>query len=299
MKTENKILWVECGGSQTQGIFIQTYKTIKKFQISRPFHAIHSDLLELKDLTDELKKRINDACPHQILFFAAGIQESQKEYWKKILKSYWLHTPLIYAGSDLEALGMAFQRPAILAILGTGSSAAVWNGKNISEKTPSLGWILGDEGSGAWIGKQLLKYWLHGSMPEELKVSFHGFLSNSEPESIISGIYGREGKKYSASLALWLRENEVRRHVWIREFLQNGWNEFWTLNLKPLYQKSSSCPIVLCGGIAWNFRDQLNDFFSSKNIENLCFTPSATYVLEDKIKRYGPESSYFPVLENI
>jgi glucosamine kinase len=71
--------------------------------------------------------------------------------------------------SDLigAARALSGDRPGIVCILGTGSGSCLYNGKNIDKNIPSLGFILGDEGSGAWLGKKMVTDYLRGHMPKK------------------------------------------------------------------------------------------------------------------------------------
>ena len=68
--------------------------------------------------------------------------------------------------SDLMAACRATcgQQPGMVAIIGTGASSCLYNGREIVAQAPSLGWLLGDEGSGVYLGKMLITAYLHGEL---------------------------------------------------------------------------------------------------------------------------------------
>src|SRR6266487_5717670 len=70
------------------------------------------------------------------------------------------------------AIGLAGKKKVIACNLGTGSFCCYYNGKKIVKRSPGIGYILGDEGSGAYLGKKVIQYYLYGTFDEELRYKF-------------------------------------------------------------------------------------------------------------------------------
>ncbi len=98
---------------------------------------------------------------HQIsavYFYGAGCSEARKHIISDILQETGFDTADISVESDLlgAARAVCGNHPGVVGILGTGSNSCLYDGHKIVDNTPSLGFILGDEGSGAYIGKRLI-----------------------------------------------------------------------------------------------------------------------------------------------
>ena len=74
------------------------------------------------------------------------------------------------------ARALLFNEKGFAAILGTGTNSALYDGNNITYNIDSLGYFLGDEGSGSWLGKKLLRDQLRGYLPAELEEKFKRIL---------------------------------------------------------------------------------------------------------------------------
>lgn len=143
----------------------------------------HSIRLELPEIF--FKRRWE-----HIFFYGAGCLSTAK---KKIVEASLVaqfKTP-VTVESDLlgAARGLLVHEPGIACILGSGSNSCYYDGVTIQQNVRSLGYILGDEGSAAYIGKQFLSDCLKNIAPEHLRNSFYEYIHLS-PDEIMSSIYG-------------------------------------------------------------------------------------------------------------
>lgn len=108
----------------------------------------------------------------EIWFYGAGVTPVQEEPMRTMLSGVFSETPAenIHATSDTLGACRALlgDEPGFAAILGTGMNTCYYDGKDIGFKLPSLGFILGDEGGGAYIGKKYVVDYLRGNMPEKV-----------------------------------------------------------------------------------------------------------------------------------
>jgi glucosamine kinase len=144
----------------------------------------------------------------------------------------------------------------VACILGTGSNSGYYNGKSITKNSPGLGYILGDEGSGAYLGKRILQYYLYGTFDEELKAKFESQYT-SQPVAILQAVYKQPlPNRYLASFAPFLSGN--RGHYMVENIIEDGLNDFFFQHLCK-YRESWTQPIHFIGGIAYAFRDVLRE----------------------------------------
>src|SRR6476619_192523 len=127
----------------------------------------------------------------------------------------------------------------IACSLGTGSNSCYYNGNKIIKNSPGLGYILGDEGSGAYLGKKVIQYYLYNIFDDDLRARFDDrFLTNSV--EILNTIYKQPlPNRYMASFAIFLAEN--RGHYMIENIIEDGLNDFF-FNHVDKYRESRSLP---------------------------------------------------------
>jgi glucosamine kinase len=154
------------------------------------------------------------------------------------------------------ALGLCGNTKGVASILGTGSSSCYFDGKKIAKGSPGLGYVLGDEGSGAYLGKKVLQYYLYNTFDEELRYKFDAKYTTTAPE-ILENIYKRPlPNRYLASFTLFLVEN--RGHYMIENIIEDGLNDFFFQHLCK-YRESWKLPIHFVGGVAYGFRDVVKE----------------------------------------
>ena len=132
------------------------------------------------------------------------------------------------------------------------------------KNSPGLGYVLGDEGSGAYLGKKVVQYYLYNTFDEELKTRFEKSFQVSAFE-ILEHVYKQPlANRYLASFALFLAEN--RGHYMIENIIEDGLNDFFFTHLYK-YRESWILPIHFIGSIAFGFRDVLKDLCTTYELE--------------------------------
>lgn len=153
----------------------------------------------------------------------------------------------------------------IACILGTGSNSAYYNGRKIVKNSPGLGYVLGDEGSGAYLGKKVVQYYLYNTFDEELKFKFEAKYQGISAVEILENVYKKPlPNRYLASFTLFLAEN--RGHFMIENIIEDGLNDFFFNHLCK-YGESWKLPIHFTGGVSYAFRDVVTDLCHSYEFE--------------------------------
>jgi glucosamine kinase len=148
--------------------------------------------------------------------------------------------------------------------LGTGSFACYYDGRKIVKTSPGIGFILGDEGSGAYLGKKVIQYYLYNTFDEELRYKFEAKYATNRSE-ILENVYKKPlPNRYLASFALFLAEN--RSHYMVENIVEDGLNDFFFNHLCK-YNESWKLPIHFTGGVAYAFRDVLSELCQSYEFE--------------------------------
>ena len=211
---------------------------------------IHS--LLLKELCPFLKKSRIDV----VYYYGTGCANpGNARIVKKALQKTFPDSE-VQVTHDLMAAARSLcgDDKGIPCILGTGSNSCYYNGKKIIKNSPGLGYILGDEGSGAYLGKKVLQYYLYRTFDDDLKQKFDARY-RTDTVQILESVYKRPlPNRYLAGFTIFLAEN--RGHYMIENIIEDGLNDFFFNHLTK-YKETSLLPVSFVGGVAYGFKDVL------------------------------------------
>jgi N-acetylglucosamine kinase-like BadF-type ATPase len=155
--------------------------------------------------------------------------------------------------------------PAIVCILGTGSNSCFYDTKTIKTPFPALGYILMDDGSGNYFGKQLLRDYFFKIMPKELRLKFKSQYDLS-PQNIKDNLYQEpKPNAYLASFSKFIF-NESDQNEYFRKLLAQGFSIF-IKNHVLCFKQSKSVPIHFVGSIAYFGKDMLVECLKNFNLQ--------------------------------
>lgn len=144
----------------------------------------------------------------------------------------------------------------IACILGTGSNSCLYDGKNIIEKAVSLGYLVGDEGSGMHIGREVVRAYFYGFMPEDLRMKFDAEYHLVLKDFIQRLYHEGQPSKYLASFARFAGENQA--HPYIQGLVKGCFKAFIEAFVLR-YEGCKSLKISFIGSVAFHFQDVLKD----------------------------------------
>ncbi len=252
------ILIAESGSTKTQWLLISEDKKKKDFTSRglNPYTQKREQICEI--IKEEVAPHVQEFQP-EIHFYGAGCStDENKRIIFSCLKSFF-HKSEINVEHDLLAAARAgFTGEAcISAILGTGSNACIYDGKDTISVLPNLGYILGDEGSGAHMGKQLIKDFLYRKMPfalsEKLRVEY-----NFDREIILNHIYKLPSpNRWLASFSYFIREHIKEEYC--MNLVKNSFRAFFDIHITSLQNESKKLPIHAVGSIAFHYQDFLKE----------------------------------------
>ncbi len=211
----------------------------------------------IKMLQKELKPKIKNEQLTEIHFYGTGCSNPQNvKNIRAALKEVFSTAKKINIDTDLmgAARALCLHEKGVACILGTGSNSCYFNGKRILKNSPGLGYVLGDEGSGAYLGRKVIQHYLYKTFDEDLTARFDAKYKTSHIE-ILDKVYKQQlPNRYMASFALFLAEN--RGHYMIENIIEDSLNDFFFNHLYK-YRESWLYPIHFAGGVAYAFRDVL------------------------------------------
>ncbi len=189
-----------------------------------------------------------------VYFYGAGCANKEKTKLMESSLVAQFKTP-VTVESDLlgAARGLLVRRPGLACILGTGSNSCLYDGHEIVKTVSSLGYILGDEGSSAYLGKTLIADMLKGIAPQRLTQEFYEHF-NVTPNMLMDDIYtykmpSRTLARYSTFLAQNL-ENE-----YVYQLVYAAFMRFFSRNITA-YDFANN-PISFVGSTCVTYRDIL------------------------------------------
>lgn len=217
-------------------------------------------------LQKELLPKMKGILVDEVYFYGTGLRnENNVKLVKAVLKKL-MPAADINVTHDLlgAARALCGNEKGIVCILGTGSNSCYYNGKKIVKNNQSIGYILGDEGGGAYLGKKVIQHYLYNTFDEELTGAFNKKFKTNATE-ILENVYKKPlANRYIASFAVFLAEN--RGHYMVENILEDGLNDFFFTHLLK-YSESWTLPVHFTGSVAYGFKDVLKDICGSYQLQ--------------------------------
>ena len=231
-KKNEAILLADSGSTKTDWALLGGDGQAMEFQTAgiNPFYQSEEDIrLAMR----EVLPFVDGACLGKVYFYGAGCAFPEKIRMVESAVAGVLQVPC-EVHSDLLAAARALcgHRPGIACILGTGSNSCLWDGERMLQNVSPLGFILGDEGSGAYLGKRLVGDLLKGQTPSHLR---DAFLARYEltPGDIIDRVYRQPfPNRFLASLSPFIAEH--RDEPCMRRIVLESFRAFLTRRLHRL-----------------------------------------------------------------
>lgn len=275
------ILIADSGSTKTDWCLVESGEPVLRFQTrgTNPFFQTEEEIR--KEIETGLLPALRDCRPSVIYFYGAGCAFPEKnEMIRRAINQY---VPVsVEVGSDLLAAARALcgDRPGIVCIMGTGSNSCYYNGKEIVKNVSPLGFILGDEGSGAVLGKLLIGDVLKDQLPPALKEQF---LAQYEltPALIMDRVYRQPfPNRFLAGFSPFILEHLDEPAIW--ELVTRSFLAFFTRNVKQY--DYLELPVHLVGSVAWHYQDILKDIAFDLGI---CLGTIAQSPMEGLVRYYG------------
>jgi glucosamine kinase len=200
----------------------------------------------------------------EIYFYGAGCSDEVRcgmirESLKKLFSNAQIEVNHDLLGAARALCG---NERGIAAILGTGSNSCLYDGEKIIESIPSLGYILGDEGSGAHIAKKFIAAYIYREMPDDLKSNVDG--DGITKENVIQELYGSAAP--SAYLAGYMTTvTKYIQHPFVTALVKNSFAEFLEHHICR-YTGFKEIPMHCTGSVAYNFSNLLKEAAAEKKV---------------------------------
>ena len=258
------ILIADSGSTKTDWCVAKDGFTVKRFT-TQGINPYHQDERRINGIVlDELLPQTGEYKLKKIVFYGSGCRDETIPTMKNILYSAFNNNVEVEIYSDLLGAARAIcgHEEGIACILGTGSNSCLYDGKKIIGNIPPLGYILGDEGSGATLGKIFINEIFKNSRMYDLKKEFLQVLQMTEGD-IIDRVYRQPmANRFLASLAPFIHSH-IERHE-VNEIVTENFRQFLLKNVKRYHRDELQVSFI--GSIAWHFKSQLLQSALEENV---------------------------------
>ena len=258
------IIIADSGGSKIDWRFL--FKNGEVGQANTPgFNPYYQPIEHLQQIIADSLMPLTTETVTKIFYYGTGVSSEKNQ--RIIQDAFATHYPeaKIEIGWDLLAAARALcgQEAGIACILGTGSNSCQYDGKEIVDNVANLGWILADEGSGSYLGKQIVFDYFRKNMPDTLAAQFHARFPWTR-EEVLEKVYQQE--KPSAFLASFAKF--IFQHLnepYCYKLVYNSFSDFYENNVMR-YSENKKLKVHFTGSIAFYFSDVLRQVANDKGI---------------------------------
>jgi N-acetylglucosamine kinase-like BadF-type ATPase len=255
-------LIADSGATKAEWCLLQGKK--KKSIFTQGISPYFFDTAQITNILEkELLPSLKGIQVDEVYYYGTGcINPNNNQIVKRSIKNIFKELTKVEVTHDVMAAARALYADdkGVACILGTGSSSCYYNGKKIVINKPGLGYVLGDEGSGAYLGKKVLQYYLYNTFDEELTGRFN-VKYNIGTTDILESVYKKPlANRYLASFTPFLSEN--RGHYMIENIIEDALNDFFFHHICK-FRESWTLPVSFVGGVSYYFQDVLKELCRS------------------------------------
>lgn len=255
-------LIIESGSTKADWVIFSTKEDAQTFTT----HGINPTTLSNLDviqLPQDLIRQLETVT--KIHYYGAGINSVQAmDRIKSWLKS---HSPLskeIHVAEDCLAAARACfgDDEGIVGILGTGSNSSYYDGKQVFNLVPTLGFIISDEGGGTYLGKEILRSYFYGYMPTDVRLVFEDKYLTDKTEILYNLYRGGEPNRFLASYASLLTDIHTD---WTDSLVLTCIRKYLEVRVIPFYDERQ-LTLSFVGSIAYYHKHVLAELCEEYNI---------------------------------
>jgi len=247
------ILIADSGATKIQWVVIHDGKASASFETA----GFNPYFMEPRILVDAVEKDlvpfINQDYIYHVYYYGAGCSTMFKcNIVEDVLKDIFENADFeIYHDLLGAARALFGEKEGIACILGTGSNSCLYDGRQILENVASLGYLFGDEGSGAYLGKLWLTEYLRGRMPEHLKNLFDKRFGYSL-ENILDAVYSKPyPNQFLSSFAIFI--GDLKEDEFVKGMVKKNFHDFFTEQV-TLYSNYKKMPLGVVGSVGFHFQ---------------------------------------------
>jgi len=203
----------------------------------------------------------------RIYFFGAGASSDDRKQVIHNALSAFFKFGKVTVEHDITAAAIACCKnsPGIVSICGSGSNAGWYDGKKVAPNNYGLGYILADEGSGNWLGRQLIKGFMNQTLPPNIRKKFiHKY--DADRKTLLEKVYRqKQPALFLSSFTEFYLENRLDNHL--QGVIKKGFSTLISTYLVPLSKQHPEASIHFVGTVAANFQELLYECAADSGLQ--------------------------------
>lgn len=274
-----RILIADSGATKTDWAYIQNGKPV-----FMKTSGLHPAYLDPGKVLSELKKTLAGTEPDLIIFYGAGCYSPETEEPVRMLLTNLFGTVVIEVYDDLTAVAHAYldREEGIVGIVGTGSASGYFRNGKKQMQVPSLGYLLGDEGSAADIGKRILRMALRDEFSRDTLVYLKTKIKNLEYSEVVHKLYSAVRPSYFlARVSEVVLTGEYPEEI--SKLVDESFQSYVDTHLKR-YDGFPLIPIILTGGVAGHQKERIGKILERNAVRNFRITEGVISALAERQK---------------
>ncbi len=256
------ILIADSGSTKTTWSLCRNRNEVKTCTTSgiNPFYLEKQEVFRILDE----EYLLPESGIESVFFYGAGCIPPRISVVSDALKEYF-GIENIHVNTDLlgAARSLCGRHPGIVCILGTGSNSCFYDGEKIVRNVSPLGFILGDEGSGASLGRKLVSDILKNQFPKEIKDDFFSDYQQT-PAEILENVYRKPfPNRYLAQFTPFLAKHIANPEI--SNLIESSFDEFIQRNILQ-YPECRTNKMSFTGSVAYYFRNNLTKVIEKRDL---------------------------------
>lgn len=259
------ILICDCGSTKAEWVLLDGNNVVKRF-ITNGFNPNYTDNETIENIVGEAKNIIDNQDVTKVFFYGSGCgSEANKIKVAMIMAIIFKIGDIEVYPDTLGACHALFGGNAgVACILGTGSNLSSYDGEKITENLVSLGFMIGDEGSGCHIGKRIVHDYFYKIMPDDLRMKFDDKY-HLDTDTFLKRVYnGDTPSKYLAEFAKFGAENVYNQYI--IDVIGGCFDDFVKVLVRLKRSDIEKLSVGFVGSIACAFNEILLHVLENHNI---------------------------------
>jgi len=279
------IIIADCGSTKCDWLLVRGERD-QQLENTVGFSPFFHTTEEIKNILEtQLLPKMSGQGVEEVFFYGTGVHDEHRaEIVAAAIRAVFPDAKVEVEHDLLAAARATCGRSAgIACILGTGSNSCYYDGNRILDNVPSLGWLLGDEGSGTHLGKALLRAKFYRELPTDLNMLFDVAFPEGM-EAIKDRVYEKGANAYLATFTRFLGDH--LKHPFVQDMVAGSLGEFLDRQAGK-YSGAQSVPVHFVGSIAHHFQDVLVKCMEERKMKLGIIVRKPIYPLADYHKVVG------------
>lgn len=249
------MLIADSGSTKTDWLLATADGRVVQTLVAQGINPVHQTSADIAKELAQVAAQLSNQ-PAQVFFYGAGVLPQNQPLMRTLLGNAFTACAEPAAESDLlgAARALCQRSEGVACILGTGANSCLYDGEHIVQNTPPLGYILGDEGSGAVLGRLFINALFKGALPADMRDDYLRTTGQTYAD-IIRRVYREPlANRFLASTSLYIAAH-LAESPDLQQLVIDNFRQFLQSNVRPY--RRPDLPINAVGSMAWYYRDQL------------------------------------------